>query len=260
MPEEEGRMSRETRRTIARALDAGTEQKAGPDQLREKEYIAAIGTAAAMLAHEVKNPLNGISTTVQLLERSLKKGEPSKEALTATVRDLQNEVDRLQALLGDFESISAPQRLSFAPLDLGELAREITTVAIEECKSRKVEMIAEVRGELPSVEGDRDKLKDALRNLIKSGCEAMPKGGTLTLKAYARDHEVCLEVRDTGDGIPEGLQIFDLFTSTKPGRAGLALVTVQQIILAHGGSITYSSQQGKGTTFRLLLPAIKRAH
>jgi two-component system sensor histidine kinase HydH len=252
-------MSRETRRTTARALDTVTDQKATPEQLREKEYIAAIGRAAAMLAHEIKNPLNGISTTVQLLGRSLAKTQPSKEAMMAAVRDLENEIGRLQALLGDFEAISTPQHLNFEPVDLAKLAGEIKAVAIEECKNRKIEMTADVPAELPPVEGDPDKLKEALRHLIKSSCEAMPNGGTLILKGYACDDQVCLEVTDTANGIPDGLQIFDLFTSTKPGRAGLGLVILQQTILAHGGSITYSSQRGKGTTFSLKLPTKKPA-
>jgi PAS domain S-box-containing protein len=244
---------------VARESRAKTEQQATTEQLREKEYMAAISTAAAVLAHEIKNPLNGISTTVQLLERSLAKVQPTKEAIMASVRDLENEIGRLQALLGDFQTISVPQQLNFQPVDLARVAREITTVAIEECKTRKIELIAEIAADLPCVEGDPDKLKQALRNLIKNSCEAMPNGGTLTLKGYVCDHEVCLDVTDTGEGIAEGRQIFDLFTSTKPGRAGFGLLIVQQMVLAHRGSITFSGEAGQGTTFRVRLPAIKAA-
>jgi PAS domain S-box-containing protein len=234
------------------------EQKATTEHLREREYMAALGRAAAMLAHEIKNPLNGISTTVQLLERSLTKAQPTKDAMMASVRDLENEIGRLQALLGDFQTVSVPQPLNFQPVDLAQLAREITAVAIEECKNRKIEMIAEIAADLPFVEGDPDKLKQALRNLIKNSCEAMPNGGSLTLKGYPCDHEVCLDITDTREGVSEGMQIFDLFASTKPGAGGFSLVIVQQTILTHGGSITFSSQPGKETTLGVRLPAARR--
>jgi signal transduction histidine kinase len=257
-------MSRETRRNLAgkpvsplAELRDQTEQKATTEHLREREYMAALGRAAAILAHEIKNPLNGISTTVQLLERSLAKAEPTREAMMASVRDLKNEIGRLQALLGDFQTISVPQRLNLQPVDLGQLAREITAAALEECKNRKIEMMAEIAADLPSIEADPDKLQQALRNLIKNGCEAMPKGGTLTLRGYACDHEICLDITDSGEGVPEGMQIFDLFASTKPGAAGIGLLIVQQTVLAHGGSIAFSSQPGKGTTFSLRLPTIQ---
>jgi PAS domain S-box-containing protein len=238
---------------VTRERRDGHEQKAMTEQLRESEHMAAIGTAAAMLAHEIKNPLNGISTTVQLLERSLTKGSPTKEGMMAAVRDLENEIGRVQALLGDFQTISLPQRLNLQPVDLAQIAREVTTDAIEECKNRKIDILVEIAGDLPRVEGDPEKLKQALLNLVKNSCEAMPNGGTLTLKGYVCDHEVCVDITDTGEGIPEGLQIFDLFTSTKPGGTGLGLVIVQQTILAHGGSVTFSSEPGRGTTFHLRL-------
>jgi PAS domain S-box-containing protein len=243
---------------VTREPPDGSERPAMKDQLRQSEHMAAIGTAAAMLAHEIKNPLNGISTTVQLLERSLTKTPPTKEAMMGAVRDLENEIGRLQALLGDFQTISLPPRLNLQPVDVAQIAREITAVAIEECKNRKIDMSVEVPGDLPRVEADPERLKQALVNLVKNSCEAMPKGGTLTLKGYVCNHELCVDVTDTGEGIPEGLQIFDLFTSTKAGGTGLGLVIVQQTILAHGGSVTFSSQPGKGTTFRLRLRTIEQ--
>ncbi|MGH7826286.1 MAG: two-component system sensor histidine kinase NtrB [Candidatus Binatia bacterium] len=222
-------------------------------------HMAAIGAAAAMLAHEIKNPLNGISTTVQLLQRSLSKTEPTKERMLAAVRDLENEICRLQALLGDFQTISAPQRLSLRSVDLAQLLREVKALTIEECKKNKIEVRVDSEADLPLVEGDPDRLKQALLNLIKNGCEAMPKGGALTLKGYVSGKQICLDVTDTGEGIPEGMQIFDLFTSTKPGGTGLGLVIVQQIILAHGGGVSFSSEPGKGTTFQLTFRGAKES-
>jgi PAS domain S-box-containing protein len=234
-----------------------TEQRAMTEQLREKENMAAIGTAAAMLAHQIKNPLNGISTTVQLLERSLAKNRPTKESMMAAVRDLENEIGRLQALLGDFQTISLPQRLNLQPVDLAELAREAAALSADRCKTSIIDTRVECATDLPPVDGDPDRIKQALANLINNSCEAMPNGGTLIIKGYMCGNQVCLDVIDTGVGIPEGLKIFDLFTSTKPGGTGLGLVIVQQVMLAHGGTVTFSSEPGKGTTFRLAFPATR---
>lgn len=232
-----------------------TEARARKEQLVEREHMAAIGTAAAMLAHEIKNPLNGISTTVQLLERSLEKAQPTRERMAGAVRDLKSEIGRLEALLGDFQTISLPQRLNLQQVDLAQVVSEIKTLSLEECKRSKIELQVECAADLPGINADPDKLKHALLNLITNSCEAMPGGGIVTIRVYPSGPEVCLDVIDTGEGIPEGFQVFDLFSSTKSRGTGLGLVIVQQIVLAHGWTITFSSEPGKGTTFRLRLKA-----
>jgi two-component system, sporulation sensor kinase E len=233
-----------------------TEERKMKDRLKDKEHMAAIGTATAMLAHEIKNPLNGMSTTVQLLERSLRNNsQPSRETMMATVRDLKSEIGRLQSLLADFQAISHPQRLVFQSVDLTRLMRELMSLVRPESLKQQIKIVEEYVADLPHVEADSGKLKQAFINLIKNACEAMPQGGTLTTKAYLRNEGVCVEVIDTGEGIPEDLDIFELFSSTKAAGTGLGMVIVRQIILAHNGAIDYASQSGSGTTFRVTLPA-----
>jgi PAS domain S-box-containing protein len=225
------------------------------ERLKDKEHMAAVGTATAMLAHEIKNPLNGMSTTVQLLERSLRNDSPpSKEIMIDTVQDLKNEIGRLQSLLADFQAISHPQRLNFQPVELAQLIRELTSLVVPESPKQKIRIVEQYAADLPLVHADPDKLKQAFINLIKNACEAMPHGGALTTKAYHTDEDVTLEIIDTGEGIPPGLDIFQLFSSTKSDGTGLGLVIVRQIILAHNGSIEYSSEPGAGTTFSVTLP------
>ncbi|HWO42263.1 MAG TPA: ATP-binding protein [Candidatus Eisenbacteria bacterium] len=230
------------------------EQRSVKEKIRERERMAAIGTAAAMLAHQIKNPLNGISTTVQLLERSLGRGQAREETLAAAVRDLKDELDRLQALVGDFQTISEPSRLNLEPVDLGELGHEVAALSTAKCEPAKIEIVVEREPDLPPIDGDSERLKKALVNLVHNACEAMPHGGTLTIKTYRRGNEIRLDVTDTGPGIPEGLDVFDLFTSTKPGGTGLGLVIVKQVVVAHGGTVTYVTEKGKGTTFTLAFP------
>jgi signal transduction histidine kinase len=221
----------------------------------EREQMAAIGTAAALLTHQIKNPLNGISTTIQLLDRTLRKGtQPTVESLTSAVQDLQNEIEQLQALLRDFENISHPPQLNIQPVDLAQLARDSAAAVETECKKNRVEVTVECGSDL-HLQGDPERLKVAFVHLVSNGCQAMPSGGRLTIRCYRCGPDVCVDVADSGQVIPCDLKILDLFTSAKSGATGLGLVMVQQIVLAHEGSMTYSSTEGKGTTFTVRLPA-----
>lgn len=235
-----------------------TEQKRIRDQLREKDHLASIGTATAMLAHEIRNPLNGMSTTVQYLERSLQNNfEPTKEMVLSTLHDLKTEIGRLQALLAEFHVISQPQHMSSQAVELTELLRNVMPLAMPEFFNDAFHVVEELDPKLPPVRGDRDKLKQVFLNITKNAFEAMPDGGTLTVKTYSRAGTIFIEIADTGSGIPDGLDVFDLFKSTKAHGTGLGLAITRQIVLAHGGAIEYSSKAGVGTTFLVTLPPME---
>ncbi|HZD39576.1 MAG TPA: ATP-binding protein [Terriglobales bacterium] len=235
-----------------------TDQREFREKRKEKEQLGAMGTASAILVHEIKNPLNGMSTTVQLLERYLTMhAEPARDVLASTVRDLRSEIDRLQLLLADFQNISRPEKATFQRVSLPEVLREALQAVGPERLKQKIDVVKICAPDLPAVEGNPDRLEQAFINLIKNACEAMPNGGTLTLRAYIESHnpeEVYVEIADTGQGVPQGLNVFEDFKTTKTGGTGLGLVIVRQIILAHDGSISYSSQPGQGTTFKVSLP------
>jgi signal transduction histidine kinase len=108
--------------------------------------------------------------------------------------------------------------------------------------------------ELPEVWVDAEKIRQVLLNLCSNAIEAMPSGGTLTLKADAEPHNVKLEIIDTGSGIPPGFDVFEPFATTKEKGTGLGLMIVRQILAAHHGSVSYESEVGKGTKFRVVLP------
>jgi signal transduction histidine kinase len=102
---------------------------------------------------------------------------------------------------------------------------------------------------------DADKIKQVVLNLCKNAVDAMPGGGRLTVNGYRLAEMVVLEISDTGTGIPAGLDVFELFRTTKPGGSGLGLPLVRQIVSAHNGAVHYASEPGHGTTFKVYLPA-----
>ena len=225
------------------------------ETLREKEQMAAIGTAASILAHEIGNPLNGISATVQLLEHCLSRPNlPSAESMLSSVHDLKSEIKRLSALLNEFKSIAWPQKLAPGPVDLQRLIHQLVGKIEARSSRQHVEVFVECQAELPLLNGDDDKLKQALLHVLDNALDAMPHGGRLDLKAYQYDRTLCVDIIDTGVGIPKNLKVFDLFSSTKPEGIGLGLFLVQQIVLAHAGAITYSSAPDQGTTFHVMFP------
>jgi signal transduction histidine kinase len=107
---------------------------------------------------------------------------------------------------------------------------------------------------LPAVKVDGNKIKQVLLNLLKNAVEAMPGGGKVTIEARATQNTVVLEISDTGVGIPLDVDAFEPFMTTKKEGTGIGLVIVRQIVTAHGGGISYRSQPGQGTSFRIELP------
>jgi PAS domain S-box-containing protein len=223
-------------------------------KLREKEHFAAIGTAASLLAHEIGNPLNGISATAQLLEHFLgRENLPSGHGMLSSIHDLKSEIGRLTLLLTEFKKIAGPHKLALAPVNLSRLLRQLVGVIEQRDSRQNIQISIECDPELPLLNADEDKLGQALLNVLDNAVEAMPHGGSLDIRAYACDELVCIDITDSGVGIPENFKVFDLFSSTKPYGIGLGLFIVQQIVLAHDGDITYSSTLGKGTTFHLTI-------
>lgn len=231
-----------------------TEKTRLQEQLVEKERLAAMSFTAAKLIHEIGNPLNGIYMTLQLLERRLQQAGVSDEKNLATFQTIVKEIHRLSALLGDFRSLYRDGRYHFQPVSLVQVVDQLLDVEQAEYARQGICVESLLDRDLPAVTADGDRLKQALLNLCKNAVEAMPQGGILTLRAKQLAGEMIVEVADTGSGIPEGIDIWEPFKTTKRMGTGLGLVIVRQIIAAHGGTITYESDAGKGTTFRLSLP------
>ena len=222
------------------------------DRLRESERMATVGITAAKLAHEIANPLQAMNTVVEVMEDHLTGN--CETTLNSFVDTFRVEVDRLGAFLKEFRNMTSPMKLEIQPIDLMLLSREVLMLEGPHYNRQGIEIEESFSTDIPFVAGDPIKLKQVLLNLFKNAAEAMPHGGTLTLRAYRDEPYVAFEVIDTGVGIPDGINVFELFTTSKTLGTGLGLAIVKDIVSAHGGVISYTSQINKGATFQLKLP------
>jgi PAS domain S-box-containing protein len=230
-----------------------TEWKLMQDKLQESERLAAMGTTAAVFAHEIGNPLNAISSTLQLLQMQSAEN-PANAWLDSTLEDVMKEVYRLGDLLDDFRSLARPRQLDLRPTSLPQVITDVMAIQVAQCAAQGIEVKVDIPAHLPTVMADGRRLKQALLNLFKNAIEATAGGGKLTVRGYASEGQVSLEIGDTGVGIPDNFHVFELFKTTKHQGTGLGLAIVRQIVSAHQGTISYRSEPGKGTTFTISLP------
>ena len=220
----------------------------------ESERLAAIGSTAARIGHEIANPLNGIYLTMQLVEQRLARQPSTDDRVATDIVRVKREIARLNQLVQEFRALSRQQTYNFRPTPLHELIDDVVELQEPLFEARGITVQRLAAAGDPSVSLDQDKIKQALLNLVKNAAEAMPHGGTLAIAVTAGEGEVLIEITDTGQGIPPDTDVFAPFFTTKKEGTGLGLIIVRQIIAAHGGSITYDSQPGKGTKFRITLP------
>jgi len=224
-------------------------------QAIESDRLATIGTMAAKFGHELGNPLNGMSLTVQLLDQRLRKQLPAlDEQTTSTVARLKTEISRLNTLLQDFRSLSRKEFYNFQAAQLAELVAEAIEIELPHYAERGVNVERQFAPDLPKVRVDIDKIKQVILNLAKNAVEAMPTGGRLLFSGSADKAVVTLEVTDSGAGISAEVDVFEPFFTTKSFGTGIGMTIVRQILAAHGGSISYKSEVDKGTTFTVRLP------
>jgi len=224
-------------------------------QLVESERLAAIGTMAAKFGHELGNPLNGMSLTVQLLEQRLARPSAATESQVAsTVSRLKSEIARLNLLLRDFRALSRREKFVFRQATVQGLVTEALELELPRFQESGIEVRCDFQAGLPDIAVDVDKMKQVILNLVNNAVDAMPEGGKLVLKATTSGDAVVLEISDTGNGIPPDVDIFESFFTTKPHGTGIGLTVVREIVREHGGMVNYRSEPGNGTSFFITLP------
>jgi two-component system nitrogen regulation sensor histidine kinase GlnL len=235
-------------------------------RMNNRDAARSVTAMAALLAHEVKNPLSGIRGAAQLLENGL----PEEDR--QLVRLIIDETDRIVALVDRMEVFSDNRPLQREPVNIHRVLEHVRMVA-ENGFAKHVRFVETYDPSLPPVLGNRDQLIQVLLNLVKNAAEAVPNPGGEIILSTAYQHglrlrvpggtvtdlPLVISVRDNGaDGIPDDLKgnLFDPFVSTKPKGSGLGLPLAAKIINDHGGIIEFDSQPGR-TVFSIILPMAK---
>jgi PAS domain S-box-containing protein len=223
-------------------------------QLQVSERLAALGRITAGVAHEVKNPLNSMRLWLENLKESLPPDHDS--ASQQAVQVLDKEIDRLDAVVKRFLDFTRPMDIHLEATQLARLLKEVLEIAQPQLQKANIHLAQLLPIDVPEVYVDRALLKQAVLNLVLNAAEAMPNGGQLRLVLSRRGESAEITVGDTGKGIPpENRQkIFQLFFTTRPGGSGIGLASTFRIVQLHNGSIDFTSEVGRGTTFRIELP------
>jgi len=223
-------------------------------QLQVSERLAALGRITAGVAHEVKNPLNSMRLWLENLKESLP--PETDDSAKQAVNVLDAEIHRLDAVGKRFLDFSRPMDVRLEPTQLAPLLQEVLEVAAPQLEKSKVQVAQLLPIDVPEVFGDRALLKQAILNLVLNAVDAMPNGGQLQLTLSRRGDMAEITVGDTGKGIPleHRQKVFQLFFTTRPGGSGIGLASTFRIVQLHNGSIDFTSEVGRGTTFRIELP------
>ncbi|HZP43097.1 MAG TPA: ATP-binding protein [Candidatus Binatia bacterium] len=225
--------------------------------LARADRLAALGTLAASIAHEIRNPLVSVRTFIQLLPERL-----ADEEFRTTFRALAlGEVERITSLITDLLAFTRPAPAQLEPADLNELVGQIVRLLDAEARRSDVELATETDPALPLVAVDDAQVKQVLMNVILNAIQACPAHGHVTV-ATRRDRTSCVvTVADSGPGIPpeQCERVFEPFYSTKEAGSGLGLFVARQIVTEHGGEITIAPRPGGGAVFSIHFPMRARA-
>jgi len=226
------------------------------------EKMATIGKMAAVVAHEINNPLAGILTYAKLLKRWVERGDvvtPKKEEAEQCLDLIAGESRRCGDLVKNLLTFSRTSQMNIQTSDLNTIAGRAVRLLAHQFEMNGVELHQDLAEGLPSLQCDPGQIEQVLLALMINAIDAMPRGGNLWLSTRAQDgSELCFEVRDDGSGIPYEIleRIFEPFLTTKESGkgVGLGLAVSHNIIQRHHGRIDVQSEVGKGTTFTVSLP------
>ena len=231
------------------------------EQLRQNEKLSALGLLAAEVAHEIRNPL----TVMKLLYHSLKLNFPESDPRAKDTRIIEAKIEHLNKIVEQILDFARTTEPTLAPVNLNELIDELGLLVRHKLANQNVRLVRDLQADLPSILGDAPQLEQAFLNLILNAAEAMPQGGTLTIKSFAIAQpalsqnitQVALEFKDTGAGMSEEMQrgaFTAMLATTKARGTGLGLAIVGRVIETHRGALSIKSRPGKGTTIRIDLP------
>jgi signal transduction histidine kinase len=237
------------------------------ERLRRADRLAALGTMAAGIAHDIRNPLTSIMIFSQLMSLHYEDAEVREKFDRVVPRELE----RVQAVIEDMMELARPSAVALEPLDVNDVIGQVLELFEGQITAQKVVVQRDFPPSLPFCMADRKRLHRCVSNLVLNAIQSMPSGGQLTIETalvqlafpVARPAEATPEpairiaVSDTGHGIPPDRlsRIFDPFYTTKEKGVGLGMAITHRIVEDHKGTIDVASQVGKGTTFTVHVPA-----
>jgi two-component system, NtrC family, sensor histidine kinase HydH len=223
------------------------------EQLKKTERLTAAGQLSASLAHEIRNPLASISGAAGILAR----GQASPEARGECLEILTRESLRLNKLLTNFLDFARPRLPRLQKTEPIEIIKSVVTLAQHTASRQGVLLDVEAHGDVREIECDPEQIKQLLLNLILNAIDATEGEGIITIAAHFEDESLFIDVSDHGQGIsPEDReQVFDPFFTTKKNGTGLGLAIASNIAAQHDGTLSCRPNTGRGTIFRLELPA-----
>lgn len=224
-------------------------------EVERRERLSALGNLAAVVAHEVRNPLNAISMGLQRLREEFPPAEGGAD-YARVVELTQGEIRRLNGIVEEFLSLARPLPLKPERVAPAELVQAVAALVEADARGRGVRLDVRTPADLPPARFDPDQMKQVLLNLVTNALEAMPQGGVLGLGAAARHGTLLLTVEDTGEGIPADLlsRIFEPYVTTRTRGMGLGLAIARRIVDAHRGRIEAETRPGQGSRFTVTLP------
>jgi signal transduction histidine kinase len=220
----------------------------------QAERLAVVGSMAAQVAHEIRNPLGAISLNLDLIGEEVN-AHPSGEG-QMLLREMRLQVLRIHQVLQEYLRFGRMPKSERTVLSLNGWLEEKLNFVQPLLDQKHVDLKRKLDPDLPPVQGDADQLWEALLNLIRNAVDAMPAGGNLTVSAKRSGAEALLSISDNGRGMSEeeARNLFVPFFTTKGDGTGLGLAYAQQVINEHGGRIDCSTVRGKGSTFSIQLP------
>lgn len=234
--------------------------------VRQADRLSTLGTMAAGLAHEIKNPLGGIKGAAQLLEEELNPDSGQREYTSVIIR----ETERVDRIIRELLALSSPRGLILAPVNLHKVLSDIIQLQKHATLGRNIQFIQHFDPSIPDLMGDGELLKRLFLNLICNAIDSMENQGTLKVssrilsdyrmaKMGGHSRMVTVEIADNGPGIPsEDLEnIWSPFFSTKTSGTGLGLTICHKIVAEHRGMIKVESSREHGTKFTVLLPLVR---
>ncbi len=240
-------------------FDDVTQRERMEEQMSQTEKLTSLGLLAAGVAHEVNTPLAVISNYIQMLAKQMPEGDPRHSIIEKIVK----QTFRASEIVNNLLNFSRTGLAEAADVDVNRVVEETLSLMAHPLKISHIQVVKQLGEPLPPVRGSANKLQQVFLNLFLNARDAMPGGGMLEVRTAAHNGTVEIEVADTGAGIAREHinRIFDPFFTTKPnGRGtGLGLSVSYGIIKEHAGKIDVRSAPGKGTSFHLELPAVRKA-